>query len=655
MPTNRSIRAALLMLPLASFSYGQSPSGTIRGITRDLAGLPLAHARVVVHAVDGNADRTVVSNDEGTFVVESLKPGHYHLAATKEGFEGRSETAVEVASEQSLRVDLTLAPPNESEGSTNPALSTNSHGPLLVDNSPDPPLTEREKQMLDRLNLLEQRLAAMEAKEASRSGQTAAPAQPQLASRDAAPGLPRIEKPAALLIVPTPGPPAAPKPSGAALAGTASEPAGTEAKPETPAKPEPFAFADWTWLNGTPRAKDLPFDTKFFTPEIRADSVYVQNFNHPADDSMGGSSELFRSQEFQVTQFGVGGDFHWNNVRGRLMTQFGMYSFTTPRNDASPARGQWSLDTPYRYISEAYGGYHFNVMYGINVDAGIFLSYIGLCSYYNFDNWAYQPSYVSSNTPWYFNGVRIQIFPTEKLKIEPWIINGWQSYGRFNYRPGFGLQVSYRPRSWISIVGNQYLLGEDTLGNPNRVRYHTDDSIQVKYYDKPERWLDRGAFSFTGDLGCETGGGVSCDTNTAKGPKQSFLGYMFYNRLWFHKDLFGLTLGGGQINNPGRYLVLVPPINGATAITGTPYFTENPGDPFKAWDTSVTFDFMPSQYVTFRSEFDHRHANVPYWSGPGGVTPPGGNTGNPAVPVPGWAPDLRHTENFLDFSILVYF
>jgi hypothetical protein len=59
-----------------------------------------------------------------------------------------------------------------------------------------------------------------------------------------------------------------------------------------------------------------------------------------------------------------------------------------------------------------------------------------------------------------------------------------------------------------------------------------------------------------------------------------------------------LTLGG-QINNPGRYLVLLPPINGATAITGTPYFTENPGDPFKAWDASVAFDYMPSQLRYF--------------------------------------------------------
>src|SRR5437773_8874318 len=126
---------------------------------------------------------------------------------------------------------------------------------------------------------------------------------------------------------------------------------------------------------------------------------------------MGRSSEVFRVKEVQVTQLGVGGDFHCDNVRARLMTQFGLYSQTTPRNDASPAKGQWDLDTAYRYISEAYGGYHLDAMRGINIEAGIFMSYVGLWSYYNFDNWTYQPSYVSSNTPWFFNGARAQIFP----------------------------------------------------------------------------------------------------------------------------------------------------------------------------------------------------------------------------------------------------
>lgn len=439
---------------------------------------------------------------------------------------------------------------------------------------------------------------------------------------------------------------AAPDPPEAALS--------LQAAPENK-KPEPFSFADFGWMNGNSRVKNIPGDTKFFTPEIRFDGDYVYDFNHPQDDTISGSSEIFRANEFQVTQLGLGGDFHWDNVQARVMTQIGLYSQTTPRNDASPGRGQWNLSDAYRYVSEAWAGYHINALDGINIQGGIFLSYIGLFSYYQFDNWAYQPSYVSSNTPWFFNGMRVQIYPNQHLKIEPWLINGWQSYGRFNSRPGVGGQIAWRPNGKFAFIGNQYVLGADTLGVPGRIRYHTDDSIEYKYYDHPDRLLDRMAFSLTGDMGCEHGGGVSCAGDSAKGPKQSFLGYMFYNRFWLQKNLYGVTFGGGQINNPGRYLVLLPPINGATAFSGTPYFTENPGDPFKAWDASATFDYMPSQYITFRMEYDHRHANVPYFSGPGGVTPPGGNTGAPGSSVPGWTPDLVQTQNTILGALLVMF
>jgi len=437
-----------------------------------------------------------------------------------------------------------------------------------------------------------------------------------------------------------------------AAGGRSAAQSGTPPQPPTEKKPEPFAFADFTWLTGNPRTKESPLDTKAFTGEFRVDTNFTYSFNRPSDDTIVGSSEVFRSGEFQVTQLGIGGDFHYDNVQGRLMTQFGMYSQTTPRNDASPARGQWSLDTAYRYISEAYGGYHFDKMNGINVQAGIFMSYVGLWSYYQFDNWSYQPSYVSSNTPWFFNGMRVQIFPSDRLKIEPWLINGWQSYGRFNHAPGVGGQILWRPNGSLSIVLNNYW-GADTLGNPDRKRIHTDDSIQVKYYDRPDAVLDKAAFTFTFDAGCEYGGGVSCGGRSADAPSQTFLGFMAYHRLWFDKDLLALTVGGGAISNPGRYLVLMPPINGATAASGTPYFTANPGDPFTAWDMSVTFDYMPSQFVTFRSEFNHRAANVPYFSGAGGVTPPRGNVGPPGSRVPDWAPDLRKSENRVTIALLV--
>jgi hypothetical protein len=438
--------------------------------------------------------------------------------------------------------------------------------------------------------------------------------------------------------------------AGAAAANSASATALPERAVDKPADTlTPFADADWTWLNGNPRTKDCPLCTKFFTPEIRVDTNYNLDFNHPADDTIGGSSEVFRSQEVQLEQFGVGGDLLLDHVHARLMTQFGEYSVTTPRNDASVSRGQWDLDGAYRYLSEAYGGYHWDYMHGINLDAGIFLSYIGLFSFYNFDNWAYQPSFVSSNTPWFFNGVRGQFFVTQHLKIEPWFINGWQSYARFGTKPGLGGQIKWTPTANINVISNNYGFGEDDYGIHGRTRFHTDNSVEVKYFDRPDaKYLDKMALSITGDAGCEEGSGVACfgsaghkifapaSGSTPATPyyKQSFLGWMAYDRLWFKQDKYGLTLGGGYVNNPGRYLVLLPPINGGTALTGSAYFPEDAGQPFHGEDGTVTWDYMPQQYVTFRTEYGYRHSDVPYWAGRGGSTPPGGNTqtaiGSPA-------------------------
>ena len=439
----------------------------------------------------------------------------------------------------------------------------------------------------------------------------------------------------------------------AATPAAGAAPAPPEISSQITTKGEPFP-GDWTWLNSNGHASDSPMATKYFTPEFRADANYTLDYNHPKDDTLGGSTETFRSDEWQLEQISVGGDIHINNVRGRILTMDGLFATTTPRNDGTVVRGQWDLADAYKYVSEAWGGYHWDVAHGLNVDAGIFVSYIGLFSYYNFDNWTYQPSFVSSNTPWFFNGLRIQYFPTKKLKIEPWIINGWQSYARANGKPGLGGQILWRPKPYLDFVWNNYGMGEDVIGQPGRSRVHADYSAQVKVYDNPTKLLDKIAFTVTGDLGCEYGGGPALSTYDPKGnspemgssstyaggvnchsakngkPKQEFVGWMLYNRYWFKKDLYAITLGGGQMNNPGRYLTLLPPINGATAVTGTPYFTENPGDRAQMHDGTITFDYMPSQFIAFRLEEGYRYSDVPYWTGRGGITPPGGNNGAPA-------------------------
>jgi hypothetical protein len=221
----------------------------------------------------------------------------------------------------------------------------------------------------------------------------------------------------------------------------------------------------------------------------------------------------------------------------------------------------------------------------------------------------------------------------------------------FNDQPGVGMQILYRPTRRISIHSNSYY-GADWLGIPDRKRVHLDNSFQLLYFErKHTSGISKAAVSVTADVGCEHGGGVSCTGREF--PKQSFVGVMVYNRLWLRRNTAAITLGGGTIDNPGRYLVLIPPINGATAFSGTPYFTANPGDPFKGRDASATLALMPDDFTTFRIELNHRSANVPYFAGPGGITPPGGNTGLSGSAVPGFTPDLRKSETRMTLALLV--
>ena len=128
-----------------------------------------------------------------------------------------------------------------------------------------------------------------------------------------------------------------------------------------------------------------------------------------------------------------------------------------------------------------------------------------------------------------------------------------------------------------------------------------------------------------------------------------------------------------------RYLTLVPPINGATAASGTPYFTENPGQTIHQSDIQLNLQYMPNDWITWWTEATYRYSNVPYWSGSGGVTPPDGNTGTfsnngiPTAPVCNngssaqsvgdsctaeggiWYPDLRKTEVVWGFGVMVRF
>ncbi len=464
----------------------------------------MAGAQIVILNADVDVERSTISAEDGSYTFKKLKPGHYQMSARIDGYASAGIMDVNVIPGQSVSSDISLKsdrsasilrnsgsgyrtyngdyraePASLRVADPQPTTDTSSEGTVrsaeatsAVTTTETPKTAETPSSqpipaaVADELAAMRRRIDELEAElkghaatdqpaaETPATATPAAAAAPQGAAPDQAAATPKL----------APG-------QYLATGGTATYFKGDTDIPDHPAGFEPFSYADWTWMNANGRQHDSPWSTKYFTPEFRADVNYMDDFNHPHDDTMGGSTESFRVNEWQLEQLSLGGDIRIGHVRGRLLTMFGMFSTTTPRNDPSVIKGQWDLSAAYKYISEGWGGYHFDVNHGLNVDAGIFVSYIGLFSYYNFDNWTYQPSYVSSNTPWFFNGLRIQWFPTAKLKIEPWIINGWQSYARANSKPGLGGQILWRPTPWFSAVFNNYGMGTDDVGAPTSLPY----------------------------------------------------------------------------------------------------------------------------------------------------------------------------------------
>ncbi len=174
-------------------------------------------------------------------------------------------------------------------------------------------LTERERMLLDRVEQLERRVAELEAAHqpdsSSSNANSNTPVTSKTTTTSAISAGTATTAPAVAAAI---APPVTNVTANAVRSMDATiavaHPAETTKTTKAPAS-APFAFADFTWLNGNPRTKDVPLDTKFITPEIRSDVDYVYDFRHPKDDTIGGSSEVFRANEVQLTQLGMAAIF----------------------------------------------------------------------------------------------------------------------------------------------------------------------------------------------------------------------------------------------------------------------------------------------------------------------------------------------------------
>ena len=305
--------------------------------------------------------------------------------------------------------------------------------------------------------------------------------------------------------------------------------------------------------------------------------------------------------------------------------------------DGTVARGRNTGTGNLKFIREAAAGYHFNKWYGVNIEMGIFMSYIGLESYVSQENWCYQRSMVCDFTPFYFSGARLQIYPSKKYRTELWLLNGWQSYNSWNKMIGFGNSNYYRPNENLQLVANFYLGKDDRIGS---TRFHHDNSVVARYINHPKSTgISQAAFSLNNHYGFQNGAGI-------KSSEQYMIGTSLSNRLWFNKNKLALTFRSDVVKNPGLYLAFSP--SQVTPNDFTNAIANDPKQNLTIYQQTATFDVMPNDHVTFRFEYSHRNANIPYFAGPGGTTSPDGWI---TTPTAGWRPDLKKFDDRLTVAV----
>jgi hypothetical protein len=155
----------------------------------------------------------------------------------------------------------------------------------------------------------------------------------------------------------------------------------------------------------------------------------------------------------------------------------------------------------------------FDVMHGLNVEAGIFMSYIGLESYVLNENGIISEVWCAILRRSIFRA-RIQAYPSKKFKTEVWVMNGWQTYNSWNTGLSIGNSNYYRPNENLQLVANFYLNGKDTRNNPGVRRFHHDNSVVARYFNrKDSKGISQAAFSLNTHYGFQSGAGVKAKDN----------------------------------------------------------------------------------------------------------------------------------------------
>lgn len=420
----------------------------------------------------------------------------------------------------------------------------------------------------------------------------------------------------------------------------------------------PFSAHDWTWLNGSNYQPASLLKLGPVTPTFFIDTDYAWQFANPVDHTIFPTTTAPRHSEFNLNLAYVGFEVTGIDTAlgaplGRVELQFGSYIATIQGQDTTLTRGFFLANPTLSFVKQAAAGWHFHWLHGVNLELGIFPSYIALESYTPQENWSYTHPFVSDFTPYYFAGLRTQIFPKENRKLELWLINGWQSFGRWHDSLTGGYLYAVRPNRYLALTHTLYVGQDQTRASDPKnqsLRAYSDNHVQLLVYEDLGRDLfQRLAFALVADLGYEYRG-VHAGEEVAGSqtpPNGVIAGGSLAARVEWTR-LFMSTVRADIFYDASAAVVAALPL-------GSPYTLPGNGSSTNRFEwlgggLAATFDCRPSPWLLARIEYSHRWANQPYFSGPKGITGPNGLPPSPDDTA-AFSPDLRRTDDRLVLNV----
>ena len=389
----------------------------------------------------------------------------------------------------------------------------------------------------------------------------------------------------------------------------------------------PFASGDFSWLNGGNRQPDSLLKWGPLTGSIFVDAYYAFQFSQPVDHTIFQTTTAPRHNELALNLVALGVEISGlDGPIGRLYLQAGSNGETDWGQDASTQRGQFLTLRTFAPVQQAAAGWHFHALHGINVEGGIFPSYFALESYLPQENWNYTHPFVSDFTPYYFAGTRTQLFLRADLKLELWLVNGWQTFGQWHETRAGGYQLNFRPSERVSINHSTYA-GKDEPADPHAARFYTDNFLQWQLLKGGA--VKSLALALVGDVGFE---------HRSRAPSGLMAGGSVSARVEVN-ERWAACLRGDLFYDQTQALVIQLPL-------GSPWQLPERGG-FVGGGVALTLDYSPSPWLLLRLEYAHRNANIPYFSGPGGITGPGGVAPADPAAAASFTPDLRKSDDRL--------